>query len=218
MVNNETFTATGYKKSTKELFSKRLFLVFSILTLSGCLSSGSSLPLAPSPPEYHHFTSTDHGSSEIHMLSEGDNYIPDYAAAVTAVAGSGALVDARPTDQIDGVVQVKSLSSTKIERCSLRDRFDRKVLLAYEWDRSRLSMDVDGVNMNSMGEDMAVRFEFKMRLQRGVKKVRKCRSKSQWQGMIGTGYHELIEREENTVWDEIRFLKKDVVKKIKDVF
>ena len=209
LVNIRWFTANG-QKSTKE-FSKSLFCLFSLLTLSGCITSGTSLSLAPSPPDQPYLVSyTDNYRDDVSSRSSGDYvaFAPDYAESVSAISSVRAS---------EGRVSA-SLSEKKSYKCRLKDRFDRKAVLAYEWDRSRLSMDVDGINMSSFGSDMAVRVEYKLRIHPEKPKKLKCREGSNWQGLIGTGYHELFVREEDTVWDKVRDVRKDPLQYIARIF
>lgn len=80
--------------------------------------------------------------------------------------------------------------------CGIRDRFDRKALVAYHWgthERSRLALDVDGLGFD--GDIDEVRLEYSLRLQKEKPKKMGCRYSSQWQGMVGSGYNEMFRRE-----------------------
>lgn len=209
LVNIRWFTASG-QKSTKE-FSKSLFCLFSLLTLSGCITSGTSLSLAPAPPDQPYLVSNTEGYREsLSSQSSLDSVVfaPDYAETVSAIASVRASEDRVATN----------LSEKDAYKCRMKDRFDRKAVLAYEWDRSRLSMDVDGINMSSFGSDMAVRIEYKLRIHPEKPKKLKCRGGTKLQGLIGTGYHELFVREEDTVWDKVRDIRKNPMQYIARIF
>ena len=208
-VNIRCFTAIG-QKSTKE-FSKSLFCLFSLLTLSGCMTSGTSLPLAPSPPDRSHSISYTDSSKDGHVSQEGGvdvAFLPDYSESVSSITSI----------RVAEMDVSANLSENNSYKCRMKDRFDRKAVLAYEWDRSRLSMDVDGVNMSDMGSDMAIRIEYKLRIHPEKPKKAKCRAGAKWQGLIGTGYHELFVREEDTVWGKVRDIRKNPLKHISRIF
>ena len=80
-----------------------------------------------------------------------------------------------------------------------------------------MSVDVDGVSFGGSGE-RAMRVEYKLRLQPEKTKKQKCRYSSQWQGLVGSGYNELIVRESDTVWDEVKNLRREVTQYVENVF
>ncbi len=220
-MDNNTVTHNGItpryvsKKGRTYLFG--LILCFKASCLSGCVTSDVSKPLAPQPPETS-FIVSDYSVDDASVASSQELYQEDmpvmpgqYAIASVDQEVVGTVPDAVP----DTVIAVEDQSS--FSRCKLNKRFDRDALLAYEWDRSRLSIDVDGVNMSGGGE-RGVYLQYKIRLQPEKDKKHKCRYASQWQGMIGSGYNELVLRKENTVWLELRNVQKDVKQYIKDVF
>lgn len=96
--------------------------------------------------------------------------------------------------------------------CSVKDRFDRKYVVAYQWGRageSRIALDVDGIGFDG-GELEGVKLEYKLRLQPIAGRKDHCRVASNWQGILGTGYHELFMREDDSVWDRLEKLGDDV--------
>lgn len=97
-------------------------------------------------------------------------------------------------------------ASLKVEggekKCRIQDRIDRSALIAYQWDNSRVGLDVDGLNMTGGGLE-GVMVEYKMRLQPYKTRKEKCRYESGWQGMVGSGYNEMFMREENTIWNQM---------------
>lgn len=105
------------------------------------------------------------------------------------------------------------LDREKVEsHCRIQDRFDRKHAIAYQWGQggqNRIGLDVSGVSLDSEGFEGAV-LEYSLRLQTMQPKKERCRYKSSWQGMIGTGYHELFVREQDTVWSDLHKLTDDI--------
>jgi hypothetical protein len=86
--------------------------------------------------------------------------------------------------------------------CSLKDRFDRDAVLAYNFDdnQSRLSlhMATDGASVERVG----LRFTYKFQSYKTRKE--RCRYQSHFQGLGGSIYNEFFLRQHNTVWDNIR--------------
>lgn len=92
--------------------------------------------------------------------------------------------------------------------CSLRDRFDRKEVIAYNFSdgqsRLGLKLGVDGFSLSDPGfkfEEIKVNFRY--RLQPVKNKREKCLYASPWQGLVGSGYNELVLREEHTVYEAL---------------
>lgn len=191
----------------QEFFNKLVFCI-SILALSGCVTTGKSKPLAPLPPKVL--------SSSLSKQPSHVPYQPHYFSA--PMQTDLLSIDNAPiTDNIldknvqGNAVSLPSNASAGVfvspNKCSLNDRFDRKAVVAYEWGRSRLSLDVDGVNFGG-GDERAVHLQYKIRLQPEKTKKQRCRYSSSWQGLVGSGYNELFVRKEDTVWAEIRDVKK----------
>lgn len=125
---------------------------------------------------------------------------------------------AAPEDKTGNRAGSAALSSSEPEKkCRINDRFDRKALVAYHWDRNRLALDVDGINLGGSG-NKGVRLEYRLRLQPGKTRKEKCLYESNWQGLIGSGYHELFVRENDTVWQELRRMRRDVMHRLDDNF
>ena len=192
-----------------------LLLALSTFALSGCVTTDRHTPLAPSPPEASITTSQHHDIP----LASANAFAPQTVQAVSFLdVGKGSDVPLHQNGQVDigldpmlyrdGPLNLSS--DKKPNKCLIHHRFDRKSVLAYEWDRERLDFDVDGLNMDGDGEQ-AVKLEYTLYLQPKKKDKRShCRYKSQWQGMIGTGYNEFFRREDDTFWDEIRSLRKEI--------
>lgn len=91
--------------------------------------------------------------------------------------------------------------------CSFGDRFDRDGVIAYQFSdgQSRLSlhMNIDGVGFSGAELDQVmVKYTYKLQAIPGRKE--RCRYKSGFQGIIGSGYNEMFLRKTNTVWDQLR--------------
>jgi len=106
---------------------------------------------------------------------------------------------------VDALSYKNSAREEKPKNCSIKDRIDRDALIAYEWKRNRLSMDVDGVG----GGDMGMIMTYKIRLQPEKTKKQKCRYNSSWQGMIGSGYNELMVREDDTLQEHFGKMRRE---------
>lgn len=110
---------------------------------------------------------------------------------------------------------------TRETDCSIRDMFDRKAMLAYEWGnntRSRLSFDVDGVGLDSLDVE-GVKLEYAFRLQPEKPKKMGCRYSSQWQGMVGSGYNEMFMRGDNEgARRELNELRNDLETRMESLF
>lgn len=202
----------------QEFFNK-LVVCTSLLALSGCVTTGKSEPLAPSPPLV---------TSSSYLIDQSQlSYQPHYFAAPLQVALLEAdtlpiIEDTLISQQhiggeqalpVNGELGALSLS----KKCRMKDRFDRKAVLAYEWGRSRVALDVDGINLGGGGAQ-AVRIEYKIRFQPEKPKIQRCRYSSSWQGLIGSGYHEFFVREEDTVWGEIKEMKANALDYLDGVF
>lgn len=115
----------------------------------------------------------------------------------------------------------KSLTTeTEGKECRLKDRFDRKAVLAYEWDRSRVSLDVNGLGFgwDGFSDVEEIKLEYRLRLQPEKPPREKCRYASHWQGIVGSGYNEFFVREENTVWEDLKKVKEKAGQYIETTF
>ena len=104
--------------------------------------------------------------------------------------------------------------------CRLKDRFDRKALIAYEWSRNRLALDMDGggIGLAGVKKVQGVHVDYTLHFQPEKTKAQRCRYHSSWQGMIGSGYNELFVRDKDTVWQQLRAMRKDAERFIDDRF
>ncbi len=168
--------------------------------MSGCKTTENYSLLAPAPPSVNSYSFVQNfRSTETVVYQEISLLTPELQAEPLVMDNAQVLAVEGDNDIVN------SLSG-----CRIKDRFDRKALIAYEWGRSRVSVDVDGINLSG-GGDRGVFLAYKLRLQPEKTKAQRCRYNSNWQGLIGSGYHELVLREENTVWSEIKEIKAEVL-------
>ncbi len=223
-VNIRWFAPFNYCKGHN--YAYLALLSFSLLTLSGCMTSSNTAPLAPLPPQ---------SAADISHIQNTSDYSPHFFTHITgteleamqiasqmdaAIKQVGADPDAVIVDipadltSAGGAVSKSPIVSAAALKCSISKRFDRKAMVAYEWDRNRLSVDLDGVT----GGETGMRVEYKIRLQPEKTRAQKCRYNSKWQGLVGSGYNELILRKEDTVWQEIKEIRTEAIKYVSDVF
>ncbi len=93
--------------------------------------------------------------------------------------------------------------------CRLKDRFDRKELVAYNFSdgqsRVGLRLAMDGFSLSDAGsfDVRSAGLNFRYRFQAIKKRKEKCLYKSSWQGFLGSGYNEFFVREEQTVLETL---------------
>ncbi len=208
---------------TKE-FLKYCFLCASTFSISGCITSDYSAPLAPPPDKlpstyYQNFAHAKNDNTSLNVDDEVIVAQDIYLSPMLQNLMAQGVVNHNSVMTGAGLGN-KAVSLNGSEgsgyKCRWKDRLDRKAVIAYEWDRSRFSMDVDGVNMSGNGE-YGMRVEYKLRLQPEKRPRELCRYKSSWQGMIGSGYHEFFVREEDTVWQGIKHDVKRIKAKVTNV-
>jgi hypothetical protein len=90
--------------------------------------------------------------------------------------------------------------------CSIKDRFDRKAVLAYNFDdkQSRLALHLNADADWGEVEVEKVMVKYTYKLQPIPHRKDACKYPSGFQGIIGSGYNEFFRREKNTVWDQLR--------------
>lgn len=203
-VNTLCYAPFGFLKGQENLYKSLLVLGFGILTLPGCVTSDTSAPLAPSPPEMN-FSTIEDPKFEPHYFA-GNPVAEPIAVELAGTQDTGFAEREQPVEGAPHAVEAVALGEDK---CRIQDRFDRKALLAYEWEHKRLGLDVDGIGLGG-GDDSGIKLEYTINLQRQKNKYQKCRYSSQWQGLIGSGYHEMFIRQENTVWEDLRDMRRDV--------
>jgi hypothetical protein len=167
----------------------RLTLMLFALLLSGCARGGSSYSQLPPPGYYNH----DYYDSHVHVpmtagLGFGDGKIRDPATIPDSY---------RPA----------ALEQGSGEGCSIGNRFDRRTTLAYNFDdhQSQLGfrMAINSRNNGPVGVSRAM-LVFRYKFQPAKERHERCRYNSHWQGVVGSAYNELILREHNSLWGEIR--------------
>lgn len=183
-------------------------ILLSLPCLSACVTTKASAPLVGPPPV------VSSGYIEHEAVPVAAAFFAEQPqvydlAAQSGFEGSPAL-QAAALQGLDapGANLPRFEEAKPVKTCSLGDRFDRGEVIAYEWDRSRLGVDVDGLNMGGSSMD-AVKLQYTLRLQRERSAEQACRYPSAWQGIAGSAYNELFLREEDTVWQELRQMRKE---------
>ncbi len=157
-------------------------MLFILCIIGGCTSAPKRENQASPPPQFE--------SIELSMIEN------------STLGGAGSAQ--QTSDSL-------SLTTSKVlKKCRMKDRFDRKSLWAYEWvDGARLGLDVDGLNLSNTKINK-VRFEYKISLQPELKKKDHCKYASPYQGILGSGYNELVLREDDTIWEEIDGIQAEI--------
>lgn len=199
-----------------------LFLLFICgPVLSGCVTTGhTSAPLVPPPPVVaaQEQPQAGHDGSlvmAVYYAEVEQNERYNFAPVTTGQGQEYAIASAGP--DLAGMLNELGYERENVAlspgalayNCEMKDRFDRKEVLAYEWDRSRLGLDLDGINTDGDG-GRAVRVNYTLRLQPEKTSEQRCRYPSAWQGMAGSAYNELMLRESDTVWQHLRQIRKTV--------
>ncbi len=201
------FGAIPNGRKGQEFFYSLIFLLCA-LTLSGCVTSKKTAPLAPIPPVASH---------DFLEYSDFPLYAAHYFSAPQAYDSLGESEETQVNQSL--AVEGQGEGGHKLavrKRCSIKDRFDRDALVAFEWNRSRMSFDVDGVGGGS--GDSGMRLEYKIRLQPEKSEKQKCRYNAKWQGLLGSGYNELMLRKEDTVWSKIREKRQETMHYLEQLF
>tara|TARA_R110001592_G_scaffold20926_9_gene84633 strand:- start:18917 stop:19567 length:651 start_codon:yes stop_codon:yes gene_type:complete len=203
-VNTLCVSPFSLVKNQESFYKSLIVIILSVLTLPGCITSNPSVPLAPHPPDINISTMQEPVFTP-HYFADAPVVDPLSIALSVDIQDSGF---AQRQGQVEGV-PVKTAVALGEDKCRIQDRFDHKAVLAYEWGYQRIGLDVDGVELGG-SDDAGIRLEYKMNLQRKKNREQKCRYSSQWQGLVGSGYHELFVREDATVWQELRDIRGDV--------
>jgi hypothetical protein len=204
LVQTECFTPI--KHFTDRRCIKALLILSTVFGLSGCVTLSNKVSaLAPSPPEVRFSTLyQEPGTSELNRyLIEPKPDIKPVTAKDVLIAASGIPIVTQ------GLGKNLSEEKDNTKKCRFKDRFDRKAVLAYEWGRNRLALDIDGLSL--AGADVqAFKLQYRLRLQPEKTRTEKCRFQSSWQGLIGSGYNELFLRDEDTVFEEFKQFRQKV--------
>lgn len=163
------------------------FFVFASLLMSACAAERESF--APPPPALHN---APYASGSETLLAQDLNAIAPAAFEQISVPFTG-----------DG--QTAAYTETYPDSdCSMGDRFDRDMTLAYDFEdgQTRLGLDVDGLSIDSM-EVSQVTIEFRYRFEPVKARKERCRYASPVQGLVGSVYNELFVRDRQTIWSEL---------------
>ena len=179
------FTAYDYQ---------RIFVLSSAF-LALCLSSGC--------------TSSSEASARNELV-----HPPRYDISAVEIDGSSDLMALEPPissfQEVDPFVQRERIAfeakGAAKKSCHVKDRFDRKELVAYEWGQNRMGFDVDGLGVTG-GSVENVQFSYRLRLQDYKTKKERCRHNSSWQGLLGSSYNELVVRDDGRVWNELEAME-----------
>ncbi len=104
----------------------------------------------------------------------------------------------------------KPITTLAMRGCSIKDRFDRKSTLAYNFEDGQsqlaLNMRVRGPSFSDPGrlEFRGAEMRFTYKLQKTKNKKEHCRYASPVQGLLGSAYNEFALREEDTIVQELR--------------
>jgi len=170
-----------------------------MVVLGGCIATTGSASLAPRPPAF-------------------DLNAPREGITTVSVRPAAAMGTETAQDSLDGNVVAALEEQKRVPgHCKVKDRFDRKELLAFEWGRNRLGFDVDGIGYDSVNIEQ-VQVQYRLRFQDYKTKKERCRYASAFQGLIGSGYNELVARENDTVWQELRDMRGEVEDGMEYVF
>lgn len=181
------------------VISGSLCAVVALLLVSGCAASSRDYALAPPPPREDLTTfQLDRNKAQAYAASETLSVI-ETASGLPALS--------------EQAIMAAEQEAASLKDCRIQDRFDRDgTAIAYQWGqshRNRLGLEVDGIGFDG-GSLEGMKLTYTMRLQPKKTKKERCRYNSHWQGLIGSGYNELMLREKNTVWQELRKLSSDV--------
>ncbi len=213
LVKTACFTPFDLVRGQEKLYRLLLIATFSSLILPGCVTSDTSAPLAPQPPEIN-ITSIEDPRVTPHYFTDAAALDP--VVTTTTVPDEDTGLQKR-ADAISSEAERVVRASVAKDKCRVQDRFDRKAVLAYEWGYERIGLDVDGVSFDG-GDDSGVRLQYTMNLQRKKNGKQKCRYSSKWQGLVGSGYNEMFVRQDDTVWEDLRDIRKDVSDYVNDRF
>jgi hypothetical protein len=178
------------------------------LVLAGCSHSTESaqFSMAPPPPAFDPAAEAQFGPPHITAFSGQSIAFP----STITLSDTG-----MPGQDAEYYAQRAALTSSTAEtkKCSIKDRFDRDALVAYQWRQNRLGLRVKGINMEDQGIE-EIKFEYKLRLQPHKTRKERCRYESGWQGLIGSGYNEMFLREKDTIWNQLD----DITNQAEDAF
>ncbi len=206
MVKKGYFIAPGRKRINPVL------LAAIALAMAGCsYSSESRFSLAPQPPVFD--------PAAVHAVSPEPPRLMAFTGQAIPFPSHIKLSDAgMPMQDPVPVREGRALATSPNEKkCSIKDRFDRSALIAYQWDQNRVGLRVKGINMEDRGIS-EIKLEYKLKLQPEKTRKEKCRYEASWQGVVGSSYNEMFLRKENTVWGQIDDIGDDVEDALSKLF
>lgn len=173
-----------------------VFLAAILLAMAGCTHPEEpQFSLAPPPPVFD--------PNAVETVSDAPNLMAFTGHAIPFPSHIPLSDAATPAQNIDNPADKTALRTSEEEKkCSIKDRFDRKSLLAYQWGQNRVGLNIKGISMTEQNIN-AVKLEYKLRLSPEKTRKEKCRYESGWQGLIGSGYNEMFLRQDNTVWHQL---------------
>lgn len=104
----------------------------------------------------------------------------------------------------------KPITTLAMQGCSIKDRFDRKSTLAYNFsdDQSKLALNLSirGPSLTDPGrlEFRGGEIRFTYQMQKYKKPIERCRYASPVQGLVGSAYNEFFLRDNDTIRQELR--------------
>ncbi len=100
---------------------------------------------------------------------------------------------------------------TKRKNCNIMDRFDRKMLLAFEKDNGniRYGFDIDGISYKSVKIEN-IMFTYRKKLNPSKTRKTSCRFNSGFQGLVGSAYNEIFLRKDDTIWKDLKDIKREI--------
>jgi len=99
-----------------------------------------------------------------------------------------------------------NVKKNRRESCRLRDRFDSRDIIAYNFSdrKSRVGLKLDMDTPGFSGTEVrSVMVNFHYRFQPEKAKREECLYDSPWQGLAGSGYNEVFERDQPVIYDEL---------------
>ncbi len=209
------------KRKDKKYRFNLLFLSIYLIILSGCITTEKTnyLALAPLPPEMDVSLQKIKKQPQKYFAPIKETKIPHLLNTKNKKTKNNIISIAKTATTYFGDINTAKINTIensfdktkkgKKINCSIKDRFDRKSILAYEWGRNKISIDIDGINLKNSG-NKAILFEYKLHIHPEKTKKELCRSSSKWQGIIGSSYNELFIRKDDTIWMQLNNIIKNI--------
>lgn len=171
------------------MYSKKSWIsLLSLFVLTACVTEKGSAP----PPSFH-----------LEAKEAGTRYAQNMNAealqAIEPAAGAPKIENYRAYHAYQPYTATAAMGGDNKNDCALAERFDHQALLAYQWGRNRVGLNVDRVSIDGgevIGSDLAeeVKMTYRIKLQNKKGRAEKCRYNSSWQGVIGSSYNEFYLR------------------------